>query len=204
MVRGISKSTLQRLPTYLNYLKQHNSDDFVSATVISKALSLNDVQVRKDLSAISNSGKPKIGYCRATLIKELEDFLGYNDNENAIIIGMGNLGTALMNFEGFEQYGLKVIAGFDVDTRKIDESKNIFHMRKLKSLCKRLNIHIGIITVNVENAQECCDELVSAGVTAIWSFAPTHLNVPPNVHVQKENMAASLAILSHHLKNIDK
>ncbi|NLJ16333.1 MAG: redox-sensing transcriptional repressor Rex [Clostridiales bacterium] len=201
VVRSISKSTLQRLPIYLSFLKQHCDSEFVSATVISKALSLNDVQVRKDLAAISSSGRPKVGYCRCTLILELENFLGYNDNENAVIIGVGNLGTALLNYEGFEQYGLQVIAGFDIDESKIDEKRKIFHISKLKDLCKRLNIHIGIITVNVEQAQLCCDELVDAGITAIWNFAPTHLNVPSYVHVQRENMAASLAILSRHIKD---
>lgn len=200
MIKAVSKSTLQRLPMYLSFLKHNCDDEFISATVISKALSLNDVKVRKDLASISTSGRPKIGYCRKTLIYELESFLGYNDNENAIIVGAGHLGTALLHYEGFAQYGLQVIAAFDIDESKIDEENKIFHIDKMRSLCKRLNIHIGIITVSAENAQQCCDALVEAGITAIWNFAPVHLNAPTNVYIHRENMAASLAMLSHHLK----
>ncbi|HOJ48299.1 MAG TPA: redox-sensing transcriptional repressor Rex [Bacillota bacterium] len=197
---NISKSTLQRLPLYLNYLKSVR-DKYVniSATIIADALKLNDVQVRKDLASVSSSGKPKVGYVTEDLIKELEDFLGYNTVNNAIIVGAGKLGKALMGYSGFKEYGLNILMAFDSDPKVIDEAERIMPIEKLPEFCRKMNIKIGIITVPAQNAQEVCDLLVESGVLAIWNFAPVHLRVPEDILVQNENMAAALAVLSNHL-----
>lgn len=199
--RSISKSSLQRLPIYLNYLKSlhENTPLHISATSIAEALELNDVQVRKDLASVSSSGKPKIGYATDVLIKELEAFLGYYNTNNAIIVGAGKLGKALMGYEGFKEYGLNVLMAFDTDTSVISEYDLILPLDRLGTLCRRMNIKIGIITVPAEHAQQVCDLLVENGVLAIWNFAPTHLTVPDGIIVQNENMAASLAVLSNQL-----
>lgn len=200
--KAVSKQTLQRLPLYLNFLKQRDPLSNVSATIIAQALSLNDVQVRKDLASISQRGRPKIGYITKELIYDIEQFLGYDNTQNAVIVGAGNLGRALLSYDGFAKQGLDIVAAFDLDNNKLGEminGKQVMDISKLYNLCHRMKIRLGIITVPAFAAQEVCDRLVEAGVLGIWNFSPVHLNVPDNVLVQNENMAFSLALLSKHL-----
>jgi len=203
MSSSISKQTLQRLPLYLSYIKALPADapKNISATMIAEALQLNDVQVRKDLASVSTSGKPKVGYNVRDLIAELESFLGYNNVDDAIIVGAGSLGKALLNYGGFKEYGLNVLAAFDLCNEPEEfQGKTVFPIEQLESVCRRMNIRIGIITVPAASAQEICDSLVKSGVRAIWNFAPVHLVVPDGILVQNENMASSLALLSNHLR----
>lgn len=203
MTQNISKHTLQRLPMYLSYIKglPEDAPKNISATTIAEALQLNDVQVRKDLASVSSSGKPKVGYNVKDLIAELEAFLGYNDIDNAVIVGAGSLGKALLNYSGFKAYGLNIIAAFDLCEEPTEfQSKTVFPIAQLESFCRKVNIHIGIITVPASSAQEICDLLVNSGIRAIWNFAPVHLVVPDGILVQNENMASSLALLSNHLR----
>ena len=197
MTPNISKHTLQRLPMYLSYIQglPEDAPKNISATTIAEALQLNDVQVRKDLASVSSSGKPKVGYNVKDLIAELEAFLGYNDIDNAVIVGAGSLGKALLNYSGFKAYGLNIIAAFD-----LCEEPTEFPIAQLGSFCRKVNVHIGIITVPASSAQEICDLLVESGIRAIWNFAPVHLVVPDGILVQNENMASSLALLSNHLR----
>lgn len=203
----ISKSTLARLPLYLTYLRSlpKSGADNVSATSIAEALGQNQVQVRKDLAAVSSSGRPKIGYITCDLIREIEEFLGYDNANDAVLVGAGKLGRALLGYEGFKNYGLNILAAFDTDaalTGRDEAGKPVFGMEKLGNVCGRLGVRIGIITVPAPFAQEVCDALIDAGVLAIWNFAPVRLVVPEGILVQNENMASSLAILSNHL--VDK
>lgn len=203
--RSISKQTLLRLPLYLNYMKQlgDKMPEHISATTISEALRLNHVVVRKDLAAVSSAGKPKIGYVTADLIAQLEDFLGYNDVDDAIIVGAGKLGRALLAYGGFQACGMNIVAAFDTDETLYEEeyaSKRVLPMSKLMDICERLKIRIGIIAVPAENAQAICNLLVESGILAIWNFAPVHLDVPDGILVHNENLAASLALLSKQLK----
>lgn len=203
MTQNISKHTLQRLPMYLSYIKglPEDAPKNISATTIAEALQLNDVQVRKDLASVSSSGKPKVGYNVKDLIAELEAFLGYNDIDNAVIVGAGSLGKALLNYSGFKAYGLNIIAAFDLCEEPTEfQGKTVFPIAQLGSFCRKVNVHIGIITVPASSAQEICDLLVESGIRAIWNFAPVHLVVPDGILVQNENMASSLALLSNHLR----
>ena len=178
-----------------------NISKHISATTIAEALQLNDVQVRKDLASVSSSGKPKVGYNVKDLIAELEAFLGYNDIDNAVIVGAGSLGKALLNYSGFKAYGLNIIAAFDLCEEPTEfQGKTVFPIAQLGSFCRKVNVHIGIITVPASSAQEICDLLVESGIRAIWNFAPVHLVVPDGILVQNENMASSLALLSNHLR----
>lgn len=203
--RCVSKQTLQRLPGYLNFLKKPGTQPqkYVSATMIAEALGLNDVVVRKDLASVCSLGRPKVGYARTALIRELEEFLGYDNDQDAVLVGAGKLGQALLSYSGFPQYGLNILAGFDSDPRLFDSEvagKKILPMEKLPGLCRRMGVHIGIITVPGEHAQTVCDQLIDSGILAVWNFANTHLIVPEGILVQNENMAVSLALLSNHLK----
>lgn len=204
-IDSISKPALSRMPTYLNYLYQKKSSGItkISSTVIADELNLNQVKVRKDLARTGVIGKPKTGFDIDELIHNIIELLGYNNSNDAVLVGTGKLGRALLSYEGFESYGLNIVAAFDADEsvcyNKIN-NKIVFSMDKLKELVSRLRVHIGIITVPAKAAQSVCDLLIESGVLAIWNFAPVHLKVPANILVQNENMAESLAVLSKHLK----
>lgn len=201
--KTVSIQTLRRLPVYLHYLKSERENARnISATVIADALGLNDVQVRKDLGSVSGSGRPKKGYVTEELIDELEAFLGCNTHTGAVLIGAGNLGRALLSYNGFSDYGLEIVAAFDRSDKVAGSSvggKTVFPMSELPNVCKEKRVELGIITVPSSSAQTACDELVKNGITAIWNFATTVLKVPSGVHVENENLASSLAVLSRHL-----
>jgi len=202
--KKISKSVLKRLPGYLSYLKNmpDSGSPYISATALANALGMGEVQVRKDLAMVSDGGRPKIGYLREALIDDIEQFLGYDNTTDAVLVGAGKLGQALMGYKGFDEYGLNILAAFERTPRaeKTEEGKPIYPVEKLESYCKKHKVLMGIITVPSEAAQEVADQLIAAGIKAIWSFAPTHLDVPPGILVQYENMATSLAVLSMHLQ----
>ncbi len=202
--KKVSKSVLKRLPGYLAYLKSLPEDGsaHISATSLANALGMGEVQVRKDLAIVSDGGRPKIGYLRESLITDIEQFLGYDNTTDAVLIGAGKLGLALMGYSGFEEYGLNIQAAFDIhpSMEKTEEGQPIYPITKLEHFCKVHKILMGIITVPAANAQEAADRLIACGVKAIWNFAPAHLDVPPHILVQNENMATSLAVLSVHLR----
>ena len=204
MEKKISKAVLKRLPGYLAYLKSLQDQDhpYISATALANALGMGEVQVRKDLASVSDGGRPKIGYLRESLIEDIEQFLGYDNTTDAVLIGAGRLGQALMGYRGFEEYGLNVLAAFDTNPTcdHTEDGKPILHMDQLEQFCRAHKELMGIITVPDCHAQEVCDKLISCGIKAIWNFAPIHLEVPSNILVQSENMATSLAVLSMHLQ----
>lgn len=202
--KKISQSVLKRLPGYLAYLKSlpENGATHISATALANALGMGEVQVRKDLAMVSDGGRPKIGYLREALIEDIEQFLGYDNVTDAVLIGAGKLGQALMAYKGFDEYGLNIMAAFDRNPKmdKTEEGKPVYNINKLTQFCRTNKVLMGIITVPAEGAQEVADHLIACGIKAIWNFAPTHLDVPAGILVQNENMATSLAVLSVHLQ----
>ncbi|MDY4977111.1 MAG: redox-sensing transcriptional repressor Rex [Clostridia bacterium] len=202
MNAGLSRQALARLPLYLSYLKNLEEVEYISAPVLAASLNLNEVQVRKDLAAVSRRpGLPKKGFLLKDLIYDIADILGYHNEKDAILVGAGQLGRALMSYEGFAEYGIRIAAAFDTDPSVID-GKTIFPVSKMKDLCGRMKIHIGVITVPAAAAQQVCDGLIECGILAIWNFAPVHLHTPSSILVQNENMASSLALLSNHLRQL--
>ena len=200
---AISKATLGRLPSYLEFLRNLPPDKvpYISATAIAKHLGLGEVQVRKDLAAVSGAGKPKLGYVTAELVEKLEDFLGCNRLTSAVLVGAGKLGRALLQYDEFEKYGVKISAAFDSNERAISlgTKTEILPMNQFEYFCKTQNIKLGIITVGEGSAQAVCDQMVKSGITAIWNFAPCKLNVPASILLQNENLALSLAHLNNQL-----
>ena len=164
------------------------------------------MQVRKDLALISSTaGKPKRGFDVDELIGDIDRFLGYDNVSDAVLVGAGGLGSALVGYGGFKNYGLNIVAAFDTNPALIGRSikgVRVCDARELSSLVRRLNVRIGIIAVPKEAAQGAADALVEGGVRAIWNFAPVHLALPENIAVKNEDMAASLAILSKRLAEI--
>lgn len=201
---NVTKATLGRLPQYLQFLNglPPGQYDHISATTIAKMLSLGEVQVRKDLAAVSGLGKPKVGYRTSELIKDLEDALGCKKLTPAILVGAGKLGRALLDYNGFEEYGVQITAAFDCNEQVLrmnKTSKEILPISSLKKYCTENGIRIGIITVGSGSAQDVCDQMLEAGITAIWNFAPCQLKVPNNVLVKQENLALSLAHLNSQI-----
>lgn len=201
---GIPKSVLERLPMYLHYLKSQpcGEGDTISSGGIARALRLGEVQVRKDLARVSGAGKPKVGYLRGELVAHLESVLGVNDEKRAVIVGAGHLGRALLSYTGFAEYGLQIAAAFDTDTARLGRLENgreVFSMDTLEDFCRGRSIDIGIITVPEKSAQPVCDRLIACGIHAIWNFAPCPLDLPEQIGIRQENMAASLAVLAANL-----
>ena len=201
----MTKATLGRLPHYLQLLRELSPDEvpYISATVIAKKLSLGEVLVRKDLSVVSGAGKPKVGYKTVDLIKSIEAHLGQGDMTNAVLVGAGKLGKALLEFDDFEDYGVKIIAAFDCNQNpiKYNRSIEILPMNDFDEFCKKNNVKIGIITVGAGSAQNVCDRMVKSGITAIWNFAPCNLEVPDGILLKQERLALSLAYLNNKLGN---
>ena len=203
----ISKATLGRLPSYLEFLRNLPPDKvpYISATAIAKHLGLGEVQVRKDLAAVSGAGKPKLGYITSELIKQIEEALGYNRTTKAVLVGAGKLGRALLQFDEFQKYGVEISAAFDSNEQIISLAgkTEILPINQFEYFCKTQNIKLGIITVGEGSAQAVCDQMVKSGITAIWNFAPCKLKVPAGILLQNENLALSLAHLNNQLCNLN-
>ena len=198
---SIPKATLGRLPQYLEYLRSlPEIRRTISATAIAKALSLGDVQVRKDLASVSGAGKPKIGYETDKLITDIESHLGHERFTNAVLVGAGKLGRALLDYDGFEDFGVKIVAGFDCNETVLTKgTKDILPIRDIEAYCREHDVKLGIITVGGGSAQDVCDKLVESGIKAIWNFAPVTLKVPNGVLLKQENLALSLAYLNNQI-----
>lgn len=208
--KAVTTQALRRMPYYIQQLKllQNEKIETVSAPKIAERLNLNEVQVRKDFAAVSSSkGKPKAGFSVSELLDNMEELLGYHNADEAVLVGTGILAQAILAHEGIQNYGLKIVAAFDLNPNCIGTEINgvkILPAEKISNLCRRMKIHIGIITVPAQHAQVVCDQLVAGGVLAIWNFTPVHLSVPDHILVQDENFAASFAVLSKHLKKTMK
>ena len=203
--KAIPEPTLRRLPIYYQYLKKVQTEkksEYISCTQIGNELNILPIQVRKDLEITEASGKPKLGYEVKELLINIEDFLGWNNTTDAYLVGVGNLGSALLGYQGFKEYGLNIIAAFDVDESKSGkeiQGRMVFPVSKLPDMIKRMGIKIGILTVPAHCAQSLANTMVDAGVHAIWNFSPVKIMAPQDIIVQHENLASSLVVLSKKL-----
>src|SRR5579862_13122 len=198
---SIPEPSLRRLPQYHHYLVELRSKgiNLVSCSTIGRDLNFVPVQVRKDLQFTGVIGKPKVGYSVAELVIAIEAFLGWDIANQAVLVGVGNLGSAILGHERFSRFGLHVVAAFDVDPEKVGQAvhgRTILPLQGLADVAPQMGIHIGIITTPAEVAQSVADEMVKAGIQAIWNFAPIKLNVPQHMIVHNEDLYSSLASLS--------
>ena len=200
----LPEPSLRRLPWYLAHVKllMENSVEFVSSTQIAAATNVDASQVAKDLSMLEISGKTRVGYEVTSLVEVLEDFLGFTKCHKACIFGVGSLGGALMHDSGLEQYGLKLVAGFDVRSDIVGKEINgikIYNISEFEEIQKKEQMVIGIITVPVDKAQESADIMVSGGIGAIWNFTPYKIKVDESVVVQETSLYAHLAVMFNRL-----
>ncbi len=193
-------TTLERYPDYLNYLRDLNcgEDDKISSGAIAAALGLGEVLVRKDLAFTDCVGKPRVGYITRELIAALENALRCDEEKDAVIVGAGGLGRALLAYGGFNKYGINVAAAFDSDPEKQSEvgEKPVYPVEKMAEVIGRLGVKLAIICVPASAAQSVCDNLVAAGITGILTFAPVVLKVESGITVRQVDLAANLAILA--------
>jgi len=197
--------TIKRLPTYLHILKrlQAEGEEYVSTTALINELDFKPILVRKDLVLMGIPGKPRTGYCLKDIIQAIEKFLGWNNVDESFLVGTGALGSALLGHKPFEENGLKIVAGFDIDPERVGKvihGKKIFHLSKLNELAQRMNVKVGIITVPWRSAQEVADVLIDAGILGIWNFSMLKLKTPPEVVCHNENLSGGLAVFSVKLQ----
>ncbi len=207
-IRKIAKlPSIQRMPQYLHVAKKLLDDgkSVVSTTFLAKELGVEPIVARKDLEMTNLVGQSGIGYKLKDLITAVENFLGWNNATDAFLVGVGAMGSALLKYDGFNDHGINILAGFDVAHNLLGmdiNGRKVFHVDSLPNLARRMKINIGILCVPEENAQEAADMLIRGGIRAIWNFTPKKLSVPDDVVVQRELLASGLAVLSVKLSQM--
>ena len=205
----LPEPTIRRLPWYLSYVRMLDNQNvsYVSSTQISKELNVQSSQIAKDLSFLNIRGKTRIGYEVKSLVTELEDFLGFDKQHNAVVIGTGSLGTALIQDHGLEHYGLNIVAGFDVRGDVIGQRLGdvpIYNINQLADWQREHRVSIAILTVPVEKAQEVADLAVSSGMTALWNFTPYRIKTPEGVAIANTSIYAHLAIIYNRMQDQER
>ncbi|RKX69260.1 MAG: redox-sensing transcriptional repressor Rex [Spirochaetes bacterium] len=199
--------TIRRLPSYLQVVKRYKSEGFtvISGTVIAEELELEAIQVRKDLAVTGIVGKPRVGYPVVKLISAIEKFLNWDRGCRAIVVGAGNLGSALMGYQELKDHGLTLVAAFDMSIDRIgprDNAPTVYPMNEMPEIVTKKEARLAIITVPAKVAQEVCDNLVAAGIKRIWNFTNVRLRVPDGVLVMQEDLSSGYAVLTV-LRGID-
>jgi redox-sensing transcriptional repressor len=200
-----SQPTIKRLPSYLHVVEAAAQEgrDYISGTVIAEELELEPIQVRKDLAVTGIIGKPRIGFPVNDLIEAINRFLDWHQVHNAVLIGAGHLGSALMGYAEFPRHGMHVVAAFDPDPAKIGQVINevpIYSLDELTEQIHRRAVDLAILTVPSPHAQAVADLLVQCGIKAIWNFTNVKIKVPEDVVVQKEDLSSGYAVLSVKMK----
>jgi redox-sensing transcriptional repressor len=206
---SISHSTIRRIPLYLPVIRQSVAEGqkMISSAKIAETLHLDPVLVRKDIASLGITGQARNGFDVQEVLASMEKILGLANTNMAFVIGAGNLGSALANYGGFGEYGLKIVGIFDNDPARHGKEVaglKVLPMERFEHLVQRMHIHIAILTVPAAAAKDCADLAIKAGIRAIWNFTPTKLNLPPSVILERVDLAASLAVLSSKLATVLK
>jgi len=206
-VRKAGLSCVKRMPAYLQMLRvlQAEGHEHVSGTVLAGAHNLEPVIVRKDLAITGAVGTPRIGFHITDLIAAIERFLGWDNQTRAVLVGVGSLGTALLGYQGIQNFGFRFVGAFDCDPKIIGKwvhGRKVQAMNQLLPFVRRGEIALGVLAVPAEAAQATAELMVSAGVKGIWNFTPAKLELPKEIVTQKEDLAEGLAVLSHRLHQL--
>jgi redox-sensing transcriptional repressor len=200
----VSKATIDRLPLYFRTLRQIQKENviIISSEELGRRIGVTPEQIRKDLSSFGEFGKKGVGYYVEYLVKHIGEILGLHREWNIAVIGFGHLGRALVNYKQFTNLGFNIKAIFDDAPAKIGEVVGNVEVRSLNDLKTEIadkNIHIGVIAVPSDAAQDVADLLISAGIRGIWNFAPVILNVPEGIRLRSEDLSVGLTGLSYYL-----
>lgn len=202
----VSEAVIRRLPRYYRYLVQlaQQGDERISSSELSAIMGLNASQIRQDFNCFGGFGQQGYGYHVKSLLREIAAILTLDHTHPAIIVGAGNIGQALMYFEGFEKQGFDFRALFDVNPELVGKrirGREIFHVDRLESYIRDNEIEIGVIAARRSAAQALADRMVSAGIKGIWNFAP--LDVQSSVPVENVHLSDSLFVLAFKLSNME-
>ncbi len=205
-LKRISESTISRLSRYYRALVQLDKENYetVSSKDLARMEHLTPAQVRKDLSFFGSFGTRGLGYPVKELRDKLAKILGVDMQWHVALVGIGNIGSALVSYKEFTRQGFKITLLFDNDQRKIGSNHKGIVIKDVKDLTKELksnHIEIVVIAVPPQQAQNVVDDVVKAGIKAILNFAPINLKVPEDVFLRNENMAMELEHLSFRLVN---
>ena len=205
---NVPEPTLRRLPWYLAYTKlvQQAGETYLSSTQIASNIAVDASKVAKDLSYVQISGRTRVGYDVNELVNVLETFLGFTNSHKAFLFGVGSLGGALLHDDGLNQFGLEIVAGFDVKYELAGTSIHrvpIHHIDHFIELQKQTKINIGVLTVPVDKAQETAEMMIDGGIQAIWNFTPFRIRVPENIIVQNTSIYAHLAVMFNRLNELN-
>lgn len=203
----LPEPTLRRLPWYLAFLSMLRMDnvEHVSTTRIAEELDVDPSRIAKDLSVLGIKGKTRIGYRVDELEAKLRDFLGFGRDHNAVMVGTGSLGAALIADSGLRRYGLNIVAGVDTNPALAGTAINgvrIYAPERLRELVAELDIRIGIVAVPVECAQAVTESICRAGIKAIWNFTPSRIRVPDGVVVTNTSIYSHLALIYNRLSSL--
>ena len=204
-----SFDTAKRLSLYLRNLKRlkEKGIEIISSDRITPLLNVSSAQFRKDLSYFGEFGKRGVGYKVERLIEELEKILGLNEEWRIALVGVGRLGQALLGFEGFSKFNIRIVCAFDIDKKKIGkiiEGVKVEDMKDLKTIIKRKRVKIALLCTPPHSAQEVSEKLVTAGIRGILNFSPLILKVPSSVFVSNVDMACELESLIFFLKRNER
>lgn len=204
----IGDRMVKRFPLYLRVLRDMaaEGDTYASGAVVAKTLALDPIMVRKDLSQTGVRGTPRRGFPLNEIIDAIEHFLGWHAPAEAVLAGAGRLGSALLGYAGFRDQGFTIIAAFDTNPKRRGPGAGvpIYPAAQIEPIVRRLKVVLGILTVPADQAQAVADALVAGGIRGIWNFTPVQLTVPSDVMVKREDLAASLAVLSHRLRRKER
>lgn len=202
----LKRLVLERLMRYYRFLVESSARKSVHAVTsaeIADALDIDATQVRKDLAAIGLLGMGHVGFDVCEVCRAIRVVLGFDERQEAVLIGAGHLGGALLAYPGFAKYGLYIVAAFDNDKRRIGERIAGCKIRAVSTMTpfiQKRKIRLAVLTTPVDVSQRLTDGLVSAGVKAIWNFTPTRLTVPSDVLVRSEHISTGLSEIAYHLK----
>lgn len=202
----ISDAVVRRLPVYLRFLHElsHREVLTVSSQELGQKLDLNPAQIRKDLAYFGDFGRKGIGYDVSYLIEKIRQILNLDQQINVALVGAGNLGQALSNYNTYVKDNMRIIAVFDANPDKIGKKIKditIQPIEELEQTVRDKHIQIGIITVPDVEAQRVADQLVAAGIGAILNFAPTIIKVPSDVRIHAADFTTDLISLAYYLQS---
>ena len=202
----IPRKTIYRLSTYLRCLARlkDNHIQTVSSEALSKVAGVKPTQLRKDLACFGQFGTRGLGYAVAELSKMISDELGTTSLQPVILVGVGNLGLALLSYRGFEKEGFEIAAAFDAEPKRRRDKKNsqpLLGMEEMPGFVQQHKVKMAILTVPGVAAQEVANQLIQAGITGILNFSPSVLSVPEEVMVNNVNLAIELENLSYFIQD---
>lgn len=202
MINKIPQAVIPRLSLYYRALLESRGKNYISSEELSKLTNFTAAQVRRDLTYFGQFGTPGKGYEIEGLKKAISSILGTDKNWDVVLVGVGNLGSALLSYKGFEKQGFRIVSAFDNDLRKIGKTLEGIAIQDISELARTIkekNIQIGIIAVPVDNAQEVADILIKSGVRAILNFSPVRPQVPPSATVLNIDLSIELERLAYSL-----